>query len=142
MTFGSFSVACQVRYKKLHGMGLNPGLVIALVCIESSFCFSFSGSFDFDSAGSSPDFKTCHSCLFINWLINWLVNIVVNDIAIGAGGLGSIPGTMKSDTVSPTARHRCDVSSELCCPGANPRKWTTLLFVYTLWRYVASIMKI
>ena len=28
----------------------------------------------------------------------------------------SIPGSVKSDTVSPTARHRCDVSLELCCP--------------------------
>ena len=27
---------------------------------------------------------------------------------------GSIPGLVKSETVSPTARYRCDVSSELC----------------------------
>ena len=33
----------------------------------------------------------------------------------------SIPGPVKSDTVSSTDRHRCDVSSELCCPGAEPR---------------------
>ena len=33
----------------------------------------------------------------------------------------SNPGSVKSDTVSPTARHRCDVSSELCCIGAMPR---------------------
>ena len=37
---------------------------------------------------------------------------------------GSIPGLVKSDTMSPTACHRCDVSSELCCPGAKPRRWT------------------
>ena len=36
---------------------------------------------------------------------------------------GSIPGPVKLDTVSPTIRHRCDVSSELCCPGAKPRRW-------------------
>ena len=35
---------------------------------------------------------------------------------------GSIPGSVKSDTASPTARYRCDVSSELCCPGAKSRK--------------------
>ena len=27
-------------------------------------------------------------------------------------------------TISPTARHRCDVSSELRCPGAKQRKRT------------------
>ena len=35
----------------------------------------------------------------------------------------SIPWSVKSDTVSPTARHRCDVSSELCCLGSEPRRW-------------------
>ena len=36
---------------------------------------------------------------------------------------GSIPRPVKSDidTVQPAARHRCDVSSELCCPGARSR---------------------
>ena len=40
---------------------------------------------------------------------------------------GSIPGSVKSDTVSPTACHRCDVSSELCCQGAKQRRWAPLL---------------
>ena len=34
----------------------------------------------------------------------------------------SISDLVKSDTVSPTAHHRCDVSVELCCSGAKPRK--------------------
>ena len=38
----------------------------------------------------------------------------------------SIPGPVKS-AVSPTTRHRCDVSSELCCPGAKPRRWAPQL---------------
>ena len=25
--------------------------------------------------------------------------------------------------MSPAARHRCDVSLELCCPGAKSRRW-------------------
>ena len=33
---------------------------------------------------------------------------------------GLIPDLDKPDTVSPTTRHRCDVSSELCCPGSKP----------------------
>ena len=37
--------------------------------------------------------------------------------------LGSILRPVKSDTVLPTTRHRCDVSSELCCPVAKPRRW-------------------
>ena len=36
---------------------------------------------------------------------------------------GSFLDPVKSDTVSPMVRHRCDVSSELCCPGAKPRRW-------------------
>ena len=35
----------------------------------------------------------------------------------------SIPGSVKSDSVSPTVRHRCNVSSELCCPSAKPQRW-------------------
>ena len=49
---------------------------------------------------------------------------------------GSIPGPIKSDAVSPTARHRCDVSSELCYPGANPPLVTRLR------RNTASILNI
>ena len=38
--------------------------------------------------------------------------------------LGSIFRSVKSTTASPTVRYRCcDVSSELCCPDARPRKW-------------------
>ena len=45
------------------------------------------------------------------------------DIDMGAEVWGSNHGLVKSGTVSPTARHRCYVSSELCCPGAKPRRW-------------------
>ena len=41
--------------------------------------------------------------------------------------LGSIPLPVKSDTVSLTVRHRCNVSSELCSPGAKPRRLAQLL---------------
>ena len=34
----------------------------------------------------------------------------------------SNPGSVKSETESPTAHHRCDVPSELCSPGAKPRR--------------------
>ena len=46
----------------------------------------------------------------------------VEDIAIDAKSPGSIPWPFKWDTVSPTARHRCDVSLKLCCPGAKPSR--------------------
>ena len=48
-------------------------------------------------------------------------NIVVKGIAIGAGGLGLILSAVESDAVR-TARHRCDVSSEICCPSAKARR--------------------
>ena len=47
-------------------------------------------------------------------------SVVVEDTVNDAESLGSIPGSAKLDTVSPTIRHRCDVSSELHCPGSNP----------------------
>ena len=48
--------------------------------------------------------------------------------AIGAGGLGFDSRAGQIDTVSPTARHRCDVSSELCSPGAKSRRWAPPLY--------------
>ena len=59
---------------------------------------------------------------------NWpVVSLVINHIAIGTEVLGMIPGPVKSNTMSPTARRRCDVSSELCCPGAKPQRWAPIL---------------
>ena len=37
-----------------------------------------------------------------------------------AVGLGFDSRAGQIDTVSPAARHRCEVSLELCCPGAKP----------------------
>ena len=37
--------------------------------------------------------------------------------------LGLIPRRVKSGTVSPAARHSCDVFSKLCCPSAKPGRW-------------------
>ena len=48
-------------------------------------------------------------------------------LANGAEGLGFDSRAGQMDTVSPTTRHRCDVSSELCCPGAKPRRWAPQL---------------
>ena len=50
---------------------------------------------------------------FILLWINWRVSAVVC-LNNGAGGLG------KPDSVLPTARHFCGVSSDLCCPGVKP----------------------
>ena len=44
-----------------------------------------------------------------------------------AGGLGFDSRTGPIGTVSPTTRHRCYVCSELCCPGAKPRRWAPQL---------------
>ena len=50
---------------------------------------------------------------------NCPVSSVVTHITISAGGLGFDSLAGQIDTVSPTARYRCDVSSELFCPGAS-----------------------
>ena len=47
--------------------------------------------------------------------------VVQRDFAISASGLGFDSRPVRSNTVTPTTCHRCDVSSELCCPGAKPR---------------------
>ena len=39
---------------------------------------------------------------------------MVKNITIGAEGLGSIPRPAKSNTMSLSARQRCDVSSKMC----------------------------
>ena len=43
--------------------------------------------------------------------------------AIGAGDLRFELRVGQISTMSPTARHRCDVPSELCSQGAKPRRW-------------------
>ena len=53
------------------------------------------------------------------FLRNRPFNAVVKRIALGTDCLDSISGPVKSDKVLPTARHRCDVSSELCYPHAK-----------------------
>ena len=47
--------------------------------------------------------------------------------AIGGEGLGFNSRIGQIGTVSLTTRHRCDVSSELCSPGAKPRRWAPQL---------------
>ena len=65
---------------------------------------------------------SCQNCLlnFVYLSIyrrfkNQLLGVVVIDTADGSGGVGSIPMPVESNTVSPTTRHLCDVSSGLCC---------------------------
>ena len=43
--------------------------------------------------------------------------------ALDAGNLEFEPRAGQISTVSPMARHRCDVSSGLCSLGAMPRNW-------------------
>ena len=57
--------------------------------------------------------------------------------------LSSIPGSVKSDTILPTYRHRCDVSSELCCPGATLQRWAPhLLHVSAYYRQYKDLVGI
>ena len=56
----------------------------------------------------------------VNYSTDRPVCAVVTDIAVSAEVWSRIPGSVKSDTALSTARHRCDVASELCRPGAKP----------------------
>ena len=47
--------------------------------------------------------------------LNWPVNSVDEHFPIDAGDLGFDSRRVKSDAVSSTVRHRCDVPLELCC---------------------------
>ena len=55
---------------------------------------------------------------------------------------GSNLGPVKSDTVLPTARHRCNISwnGAVLPTGAMTQRWTPPTR-YTLWRNTASTMK-
>ena len=47
---------------------------------------------------------------------------VAKHIPIDAGGLGLIPGLPESNTVSLTIPNHCNVSLDLCYPGAQPQR--------------------
>ena len=51
---------------------------------------------------------------------------------MGAGGLGFHSRAGQSGRVLPTARHRCDVSSELRCPGAKARRAPSLVIRFNV----------
>ena len=60
-------------------------------------------------------------------IFHQFVSSVVERFAIEAGGVGSNPGSVTSDKVSPTARHHCVVFSDLRCSDAKLRRWITPL---------------
>ena len=60
----------------------------------------------------------------------WLVSAAIENIAIGTGNLRSIPGPVKSVTVAPMNRHRCNVSSKLCCQAPSRRDGVWPLVTY------------
>ena len=61
--------------------------------------------------------------MFFSFDVQSAVSAIVKTKLSVRGVTDSIPRLVKSDTVSPTARHRYDVSSELCCSGAKLRRW-------------------
>ena len=73
-----------------------------------------------------PGFVLCPICLNKE-LSYWPFAQLPSQHAIGAGSLGFKSRIDQIGTVSPTTRHRYDVSSELHCPGAKPRRWAPQL---------------
>ena len=67
----------------------------------------------------------------------WLARLLSAELSV----LGVwCTGPVESDTVSPTARHHCVVSSELCCQTLSRVDGPTTRF--TLRRNIARIIKI
>ena len=62
-------------------------------------------------------------------LYNRPFGVAVKKIAVGEVGLEFDSRSVKCDTVSPIARHHCDVSSVVCCLGAMSRRMIDLLLV-------------
>ena len=79
-----------------------------LFCLNADPCH---GSISAASLSSSNSHKRRKGCCS-DWWYNSAIALLVQEI------WGSIPWPVESDTVWPTARHHCDVSLELCCPGA------------------------
>ena len=68
----------------------------------------------------------CFYSWFDELILNFVrcpISVVVKGITIGAEGRGSIPGPVKSDTMSSTARRRFDVfmCCQALCRGDGPR---------------------
>ena len=68
--------------------------------------------------------ETSKNCFILFALISWLTLWLRTPLEIW----GSIPWLVKSNAGSPTARHRFDISSKLCYPGAALRR----LVLYSL----------
>ena len=64
----------------------------------------------------------CECVIIIIISTGWFAHLLSAQ-AIGAVGLRFDSRAGLIDIVSPTARHRCDVSSETCCPGTKPKRW-------------------
>ena len=56
-------------------------------------------------------------------LIYFILTGWLGQLLIGEGGLVLDSRASQIGTVSSTARHLCDVSSELCCPGAKSQRY-------------------
>ena len=65
--------------------------------------------------------------LFISWMTGQSASLLNASLSVREVW-GSISELDKVNTVSPTARHRCDLFSELCCTGAD------------LWRRISSLV--
>ena len=72
-------------------------------------------------------FKLERTCfmgrLTISWFSLEVFSVMRTKHALGAGDLEFEPRAGQISTESPMARHRCDVFSGLCSPGAMPRNW-------------------
>ena len=108
-----------VASKKFNANLLSKS-IRQFACFVSTFIYFFF-YFEFDSVSFRRDSSVIETLLSMREI--WGLN----------------PGSVKSNTVSPTARHRCDVFSALCCPGAKPWKRAHLSFVVSRFGVITRV---
>ena len=79
---------------------------------------------------------------FLALRFTWIFLYILSTLPLVRKVTGLIPRPVISDKASPTARHRRDASSELCCSGAKPRRWAPPLITRFGMANDASILKI
>ena len=119
---------CEINCFILSDCNLDSDLITKLIlfCIEQGLFERLSSLEPNISSQSTTEMTQEVRVLFLWHTFYRAVSSVVKTL-LWCDQSGFNPGSFKSDPVSPTARHRYDVSSELCWPGTKPRRWAALL---------------
>ena len=113
-------------------------VVHRVVAMSNTFCIKQSHSLKLENEKKTWILYFSGDLLFVYWPVGWAVTRLSLEREVWDSNLRPV----KSDTVLPMARHRCDICSKRAVlpSGALTRKWAPQTR-YTLWRNAASIMQ-